>query len=152
MKKLILSVVAIGLLAGCSGSGSVSSLNPFRRAPQPEEGLVTATRVPDGRELIASITDLKAEPTRNGLILRALGEAPVQGYFDVELSETNNGLPDETGTLTFEFRGKPPVYPLAANTQRSREITAGVYISEITLKNVRALRVVAAQNQITIRN
>lgn len=152
MKSIILSVATISLLASCSGSGSVSSLNPFSRAPAPEETLVTATRVPDGRELIATLTELRAEPTRNGIILRALGKAAVQGYYDVELSETNNGLPDETGTLTFEFRGKPPALPLAANTERSREIVAGVFISQINLKSVKALRVVAAQNQITIRN
>lgn len=152
MKNIILSVATIGLLASCSGSGSVSSLNPFRRAPAPEESLVTSTRAPDGRELIATITELRAEPTRNGIILRAHGKAPVQGFYFVELSETNRGFPDETGTLTFELRGRPPETPLAANTDRSRDIMAGVFISNLELKSVRALRVVAAQNQITIRN
>ncbi len=152
MKNIILTVATIGLLASCSGSGSVSSLNPFRRAPAPEETVVTARRAPDGRELIATITELRAEPTRNGIILRAHGKTPVQGYFSVELTETNRGFPDETGTLTFELRGKPPALPLAANTERSRDIMAGVFISQINLKSVKALRVVAAQNQITIRN
>lgn len=152
MKNIILSVTTIGLLSSCSGIGSVSSLNPFRRSPQPEEALITATRAPDGRELIATVAELRAEPTRNGVILRAHGKTDVQGYYDVELSETNNGLPDATGTLTFELRGKPPQFPLAANTDRSRDIVAGVFISQITLKSVKALRVVAAQNQITIRN
>lgn len=153
MKNIVLSVAAVALLAGCSAFGSVSSLNPFRRAaPPPEEGLITATRAPDGRELIASVTELRAEPTRNGVILRARGGTAVQGYYDVELSETNNGLPDETGTLTYELRGRAPASPLAANTARSREIVAAVYVSQIVLKSVRALRVVAAENQITIRN
>lgn len=152
MKNIILSVATISLLASCSGSGSVSSLNPFRRSPPPEETLVTAERIPDGRELIATVAELRAEPTRNGVILRARGKTDVQGYYDVELSETNNGLPDENGMLTFELRGKPPQLPLAANTDRSREIVAGVFISRIVLKRVKSLRVVAARNQITIRN
>lgn len=152
MKNIILSVATISVLASCSGSGSVSSLNPFRRSPPPEESLVTATRAPDGRELIATVAELRAEPTRNGIILRAHGKTNVQGYYDVELRETNNGLPDENGMLTFELRGKPPQFPLAANTDRSRDIVAGVFISQIVLKSVRSLRVVAAQNQITIRN
>lgn len=151
MKKIILSIATISLLANCSGSGSVSSLNPFQREPRPEEALVTTTRIPDGRELIATVTELRAEPTRNGVILRAQGKTNVQGYYDVELSETNGGLPDETGMLTFELRGKPPQFPLAANTDRSRDIVAGTFVSQITLKSVRSLRVVAAQNQITIR-
>lgn len=152
MKNTILSVVIIGLLASCSGSGSVSSLNPFRRAPAPEETLVTAARAADGRELIATITELRAEPTRNGIILRALGKTPVQGFYEVVLSETNRGFPDATGTLTFELRGRAPELPLVANTDRSRDIMAGVFLSNVELKSVKALRVVAAQNQITIRN
>jgi hypothetical protein len=153
LKKVILSLAGAVFLAGCSGggSGSASSLNPFARAPQPEQTLATRNIAPDGRELIASVAELRAEPTRNGVILRARGVAQELGYYDVELAETNSGNPDENGVLTFELRGRPPVLPEPTTTERSREFLAATFISNITLKSVKALRVIAAQNQITIR-
>lgn len=169
MKTLVLACLVVAILGGCSGSGSrgsgsagsdgssassfsLSSFNPFRRQ-QEEDSVATANQLAeDGTQLLQTVTEVKAEPTRTGIILRAVSVNSVQGFYDVELAETNNGFADETGTLTFELRGKPPILPLSTPTVRSRELIAGTYISSIELKKIKALRVIAAENQITLRN
>jgi hypothetical protein len=171
MKTLVLAIMAVTLLNGCSGSGSrgsgsngsgsngssagsfsLSSFKPFRKQ-QEQDAVVTANPLAeDGTQLLQTVAELKAEPTRTGIILRAVSVNSIQGFYDVELAETNAGFPDETGMLTFELRGRPPLLPLATPTARSKEVVAATYISGIELRKIKALRVIAAQNQITIRN
>jgi hypothetical protein len=167
MKTLVLTCAVLTLVAGCSGSGnsgsagsggssassfSLTSFNPFRR--QQERDVVTVSNpvAADGTQLLETVAELKAEPTRTGIILRAHSVNSIQGFYDVELAETNNGFPDATGTLTFELRGKPPLLAIGTPTERSKKIVAAAYISGIELRKIKALRVIAAQNQITIRN
>jgi hypothetical protein len=134
---------ALGLVAGCGGR-----LNPFKWFQrQPKVAVEAAPETADPRGLMARLLEVKIEETTSGVLLRATGLAPMQGYYDAELV----GLPlDESGVKTFEFRVSPPETPTGPGSERTRQITAAVAITPYQLGLARSIRVVAAENAMTI--
>ncbi len=146
------------LLAGCSGGGSLGSLNPFNwfkntgNASQSGAALTLAPRrgytaVTDTRPLIDQITGLSIDKTASGAIIRATGLAPAQGYHSADLVLVSA----ISGELTYEFRTRAPGTVLRIGSERLREIIAGTHLSQSQLRGVRRIRVVAAQNSRTAR-
>ncbi|PCH93039.1 MAG: hypothetical protein COB84_09905, partial [Rhodobacteraceae bacterium] len=113
--------------------------------------LETLTVAPDTRGFVPVVKDVKIKRFRGGALVEARGLVGTVGYFDVGLAPVNDGLPDENGVITYEFRGNKPASGHVAVTQRSKEVYAGASISNIRLAKTRSIRVIAAQNQVTAR-
>lgn len=147
----ILFVVAV-LLQGCSGF-SESGANPanwFSSTPsttlEPEDGY--EREFVDTRALIADITELHVEQTLGGVIVRAVGLPPTQGYWDASLVPVN-ATDTSSSRLVFDFRVRPPLSPGAVGTARSREVEVGTFLSNDQLEGVRQVVVTAARNSRT---
>jgi len=149
-KTLTLFVTAIAL-SGC-GSGD-SSLNPFSWFSQeePVERLddVEIAPVIEDRPLVQSVVSVATERLPGGIIVRATGLPPVQGWFDAQLVR-EGGATAGTGVIVYSFRARAPEEQTRVSTQQSRELVAGAYLSDIELAGVSSIRVLAASNARTI--
>ncbi len=144
---LLASLAALMLLTSCG-----SRLNPFNwfgpreareRTVSADGGLPEILR--DQRLLVEQVTRVVLEPMPGGVILRATGLPPTQGYWDAELV----ALPiNEDGVLAFEFRIFPPVTEAAVSTQVSREVVVATFVSDIKLAQVTGLVVLGETNQV----
>jgi hypothetical protein len=150
-------VMALALTAGCGGSGSGGSgLNPFgwfsgprdnRVALEPEGGFATFE---DTRPMVAQVTQTRFEPVVGGGVVHAVGLPPTQGYWDGELVEVSAD-PPEDGVLVLEFRIRPPLDAARSSVPRSREVAVAAYLSNPRLLPLREIRIVGAQNSISVR-
>ncbi len=157
MKSPLVATLMLSLaLAGCGGFGS-SRLNPlnwFGKSRQAE----AVTLAPEGgygvsasdrRVLVDQVTSLEIRRTPEGAIISAAGLPRTQGWWDAELVAENNGLP-VGGTMTYRFVVGEPVPGTAVAsrvlTPESREVTAGAFISNIKLQDVRRIVVTGAGN------
>ncbi|HLQ18138.1 MAG TPA: hypothetical protein VK146_04090 [Tabrizicola sp.] len=140
-----LVVLGLGLtLAGCGGLRE-SRLNPFNwfRRSEPRETIVLPGEETDPRGLVETVLSMNVEPIPGGAVVRARGLTPTQGWWNPELVGRDV---DENGVLVYEFRLLPPTGQTDVNTQRSREIDAAIYISDVKLANVREIVVQGATN------
>ena len=141
MKRVLILGTILGLtLAGC-GKSNLNSLLWFK----PRKGAEVQAYTPpvDPRGLIDKVISLQIEPIRTGVLVRATGLPPSQGFWDAALVP----LPDDgSGHLVFEFRIFPPVVATAAGTPPSREITAAVSVTKFHLEGVTSIEVKGAQN------
>lgn len=140
-------------LTACSGGsfGSGGRLNPLnwfggnsgaeRRASlEPRRGYA-ATR--EYRPLVDQITDLTVERTPTGVIITATALPPTQGWFNAELVRVQQ---DSTDEAVFEFRVEPPLGTKPVGPARSREITAGAFLSDQDVAGLGTIRVIGARN------
>ncbi|NBZ87708.1 hypothetical protein [Stagnihabitans tardus] len=134
------------MLASCGGR-----LNPFNwfRRRKPEVVDQTGFTAPeDPRGLMERVTSVKVEETSTGVILRATGLAPAQGYHDAELV----GLPlDAEGVKVFEFRVTEPLTATGPGPERSRTITVAAALSFYQLDQIAEIQVRAATNAVVVR-
>lgn len=145
---LIAALCATLALGGCSSIGK-SRLNPFNWFGGSEETMVTPAgeKPADGRLLVAQVVDMKLEKMPGGVIVRATGLPPTQGYWEAELV----ARPVEDGTIIYDFRVFPPIAQNPVSTQQSREITVGAYLSNVKLDTIRQITVQGASNARTSR-
>ncbi len=102
----------------------------------------------DPRPLIETVESADIVPTQSGVVLRATGIAPVQGYWEGALVREEMGDPS---VLAFAFRAAQPTGPTRISTQRSREITVARTLSPSDLAGIREIRVVGAATGRVIR-
>ena len=149
-KIILLSGVTLAL-AGC---GSGASLNPFSWFSQEEavEQLddVEIARVYDDRPLVQSVETVVVERLPGGVIIRATGLPPMQGWFDAQLVR-EGGAAAGTGVAVYSFRARPPEEPTRVSTQQSRELIAATFLSDIELEGISSVRVLAASNARSVR-
>jgi hypothetical protein len=147
-RRAALLALGGGLLAGCD------SLNPFggRRAASPEPAPVTGPPIgtvaglpvmPDGTILVPAVRSASADRGRQGVILRAEGVAPMQGFHSPELRTVARGA---DGIETVELRAMPPLGPEPVGPERTRLLPAGRFYSNRELQEIRGFRVVAGGN------
>lgn len=114
-------------------------------APQSVPSLVDEsrrTRVVDARGLVETVDSLTIERTPTGAIVRAVGTAETQGFYNAQL--VNTGV--SNGVLTLQFRAAAPAGLAPAGAARSRQITTAYVIDMTTLAAVQTVRIEAAQN------
>jgi hypothetical protein len=133
------------LLSGCGGFNA-SSLNPFTWFGSSDETAPIAIPIRvDDRPLVAQVTELAVEPMRGGAIVRAVGLPPTQGWWDAQLIPENRFEP-ENGELSFRFVLAPPPGPRPQGAPVTREVSAGIFVSDFKLANTRRITVTGADN------
>ena len=156
MRTPLLAVLSVALLVGACGSVRDSRLNPFNWFGRSEEqqvatGAAAAVEPGDPRPLVEQVLEMRVEPIPAGAIVHAVGLPPRQGYWKADLVAENDGKPDDQGVLLLSFRAYQPLEATPQGTQPSREITAGLFLSNQDLATVRTIIVRGAQNQRTSR-
>lgn len=171
MKKIFITVITLGFVAGCSGFGSLSgsagssagsstgssggsstggsSGGFFKKRAEKETILEQRIAKEETRILIPVVNEVQIDAFSGGVLIKAKGTLDRQGYSNVDLVALNKGLPDENGVVTYEFKGDRPDVIKNGPTPRSNEVYAGASITAIRLAKVKSIRVIAAQNQIT---
>jgi hypothetical protein len=155
MRRTIVVMAMLTVLSGCGGSGG-SSLNPlnwFGDSSNAPDTLVSVEQVlfTDSRPLIPEVTRVEVDQTPGGIILRAVGLPPTEGFWDGELIVENANPEPVDGVLSFQFRIQQPPFTSTPGTPRSREIVVGRFITLQQLEGVTTLRVVAERNERTVR-
>jgi hypothetical protein len=146
----ILALVALTGLAGCGGG---LNLNPFTWFGDGEDEVRRLEAVDLGasaetRPLVVQVTSLVVERVPGGIIVRATGLPPTQGYFDAGL--TLEG-PVDGGVLPLAFRASPPPEPQAVSTVASREIVVGYYLADRELDGATRISVRGGRNALVAR-
>ena len=144
---LVATLCATLALGACSTIGG-SRLNPFNWFGGSEETVVLVAEKPaDKRLLVTQVTDLTLEKMPGGVIVRATGLPPTQGYWEAELV----ARPIEDGTIIYDFRVFPPITAQIASTTRSREVTVAAYLSNVKLDSIRQITVQGSVSARTTR-
>lgn len=148
MRNGLFLLVAAGIAAGCSMQipgfvGREGGGGDFYRLggePPPEPRTV-------------ALRQAEVERALHGVILRVTGEAPTQGYYSATLRPIGDGAPDAAGILSFELIAYPPAEPQAVGPARTRVLTAGLFMPERALKDLRGFRVTGggAVHTVTLR-
>lgn len=147
-------VTALALVAALSACGSLGSsrLNPLtwfgggREEPLtlvPEGGYAV---VEDNRALVERVAEIAVERMPGGAIVRAVGIAPTQGWWDAELVAENGGVPVD-GVLAYRFVIAEPAEAQRVSSEASRRITAAVVLTDRALAGVRQIVVRGQTNQ-----
>ncbi|WP_124112690.1 hypothetical protein [Palleronia sp. THAF1] len=147
--------IALVLALGVAGCGRLadSRLNPLNLFRSSEEVTVAPTIVEgaelaDSRGLIDQILTLDVAQTTGGAIIRATGVAARQGNWDGDLVP----VPTETpGRLTLAFVAQEAPGPTPVSTQRSREVTVAIRLTERELAGIRDITVTGARNARAVR-
>lgn len=159
LRNAVLTLAGALLLAGCSfGFGGLPASEP-NVDPEPvvrdeESGLLTGlfTRTP--RDLPDAVPlpvrEATFERAYGGAILRVTGVAPTQGFFNAALVAENDGDLDAGGVMTVAFVAVPPETLEQVGPERTRLLMSGAYLSDLELRNVRAIRLVAGPTVTTL--
>ena len=167
--RIILTTALVSALAlpGCGGSSGGSAYNPLnwfgksrnetvaheaKNALMPKKsGLRREQAAPEG-VAVAQILALAIEPAAGGAILRVTGLAPTLGAYDVRLvPEFDLEIDGPLQTLQYSLKTEYSTRSRPAAPQRSRELTAAVFLSDEDLKGVREIRVSGAENARSVR-
>lgn len=160
-------------LAGCSGfrdSGANpanwfgSSQSAPRAAPAdaeagavnpliPEDGDSIFARKPEAETYagtpIYTVKNLTVEPSAGGAIVKATGVSLRQGAYDVRLWPENDGEP-VNGVLTYTMRAIQRA-DTPQGPERTRRVSAGQFVSDQTLTQVRSVHVLGRTTTATTR-
>lgn len=134
MKRPVAALCLVLVTLSLADCGRIrdSRLNPFNWFGRSHAAATTATLNPneaaDGRQLIREVTDLTLEPMPTGVIVRATGLPPTQGWWKAELVVENHGLPVD-GVISYRFLVFQPPGATPASTTQSRVITAAAFLS-----------------------
>ena len=167
--RIILTTALVSALAlpGCGGSSGGSDYNPLNWfgksrnetvAPEAKNALIPKKSglrreqaAPEG-VAVAQILALAIEPAAGGAILRVTGLSPTLGAYDVRLvPEFDLEIDGPLQTLEYSLKTEYSTRSRPAAPQRSRELTAAVFLSDEDLEGVREIRVSGAENARSVR-
>ena len=149
MKRPVAALCLVLVTLSLADCGRIrdSRLNPFNWFGRAQATATTTTLAPneaaDGRQLIREVTDLTLEKMPTGVIVRATGLPPTQGYWEAELVPQPL---DESGRLVLDFRVFPPIEAMRAGTPPSREVVVALYLSNYKLDSIREIVVQGETN------
>lgn len=144
-----LALALILPLAACGGRGEEAA-----QEPQQERSFLAQLfgrdrdRGPVEQPLVAQVLSVNVDTLPGGVVVRAVGLPPQQGYWDANLVQVAT---DNPAVIALEFRLTPPERSTRSSTQRSREVLAGTRLSRQDLAGVREIRVIAVGNTISRR-
>ncbi|WP_435259434.1 hypothetical protein ACSBLW_06595 [Thioclava sp. FR2] len=142
-RSLSVALIALMLLVNC-GFVRDSKLNPFNWFGRSEPAEKVVIEKPkDPRYLVADVVSMNIETYSGGIIVRAKGITPTQGWWDAELVELEQ---DDPSHLVLEFRLLPPLTEADVNTPRSREIVVAKTVSPQRLGYITKITVQGANN------
>ena len=98
--------------------------------------------------LVPQVISVNLERLPGGVILRTVGLPPQQGYWDANLVELPS---DDAGVLVLGFFLTPPDRATRVSTQQSREVLAGIRLSDQDIAGIREIRVISATNSLSRR-
>lgn len=134
-----LVLIALLPLAGCGQNVDVWAPKTwFGYGDTPEDTQVAPDESQDPRPLVDSVASASIEQANGGVIVRATGLPPTQGWWLAELMP----MPIENGELVLDFRISQPFDQQATGTPRSRQVTVAYTISRFTLEREGITRVV----------
>lgn len=146
--RLVLMAVLLGLLAGCEAIGE-SRFNPVNwGGTSAPESLIPANTVVvvDDRPLVDQVTELVVERAPGGVIVRATGLPPTQGFWAGDLVPVGGDeVPD--GVLALEFKVLPPTETRPAAAPQTREIVVAEFLSDQSVRQFSRITVIGARNQ-----
>ena len=167
--RIILTTALVSALAlpGCGGGSGGSAYNPLNWfgksrnatvAPEAKNALIPQKSglrreraAPEG-VTVAQILALAIEPAAGGAILRVTGLSPTLGAYDVRLvPEFDLEIDGPLQTLEYSLKTEYSTRSRPAAPQRSRELTAAVFLSDEDLEGVREIRVSGTENARSIR-
>ncbi|MGB1234982.1 MAG: hypothetical protein ACPG5U_04545 [Planktomarina sp.] len=159
MRRFVLSIVALTFVSGCSSISS-SSLNPgnwFGGAEPAKAGAITEVPsiIPagksvqittvEGRELMEQLASVEVRDVSGGVLVTAQGRTSRAGAYNLQL--VNEGVNGTTLALAFRVQ-----YPAQAAAGGSQLVTVAQFLSEKTLRGIRAIQVRGANGNITRQN
>lgn len=147
MVRIIAAASAFLLLTGCGiGSSAFNPLNWFRSGGEETEALVPANALErrDTRPLAEEVTAIAIDRVPGGAILRARARVAATGWWGADLAAE----PERSGqgVLAFSFRALPSDVAVPQYAPASRQLVAGVYLSDEELLGVRQIRVISRTN------
>lgn len=149
MRRGPICLLALAALSGCSFEmpsflgREGSQTGTYTLGDDAPEGAYDPVAVP--------VSSAVAERALHGVILRAESITPTQGYYAAALDVGEAGPePDASGTLTVRFTALPPTTPQATGAPQTRRLTAALFVQNVTLRDVRAFRVVGSPNSVTV--
>lgn len=169
-KPLTVLLVASLLLAGCGGwrdsrinptnwfgnsrsqpveAAAADDANPL--VPSRRRGVFSRTPRADISVPIATISELRVEPTADGAIVYAAGIATRQGPYQVELRPVTTDEEAENGVMSFSFRVVYPEDATPVGTELSRTVHVAHSLSRQEIRNVRMVRVAGRENLREVR-
>ncbi len=166
MRKTVAGLVVLSLtLAGCSGwrDSRVNPGNWFGNSraearTQSDVAAQTNPLIPEQTSIfqrgkkeevylgtpVDQIVDFSIERTSSGAIVKATGQTLRQGAYDVRLTSDTEGDPVD-GVLTLEMRALQPENT-PQGPEQVRHVTAGYFVSNQDLAQVRTIRVLGDRN------
>lgn len=146
--RIRVALAAALLAAGCTFSIFPDRAGPPEHGAAPPADLVAGIApAPDGSVLLPNVLTLSADRGRLGVILRADGLAPTQGFHSAELRPSAPRGAD--GIETLELRARPPQAPAPVGAQATRVLSVGRFYTNREMREIRGFRVVAGQNALS---
>jgi hypothetical protein len=151
--QIVAGLLVLTVLAGCQSRYNPTNWGWFGGSTgeatlAPRSGYAPDV---DPRPLADQIVSMQVDRLPGGAIVTAVGLPRTQGYWKADLVSTYKTESGKTaakdGVIRLEFRVIPPRGPRPVVNQASREISAGIYLTDQTLRGVRTITVVGAQNQ-----
>ena len=145
--------VLMGLLAtGLSGCDAVPSIGGSQAEPPLDStGDEFEHSSEDVRPRVAEIMSLAVEDVTGGAIVLATALPTTQGWFEPELvSDAPDGRSVD-GVLSYSFRAVPPRETQRQSTQRSRVLTAALFVPDARLAGVRRIQVNGVLNSRSVQ-
>ncbi len=157
--NVVATLAGVGLLAGCTFAlwdrpPAELTADSAEVVREEQGNLITGLFTRQPRDLPDAVpVPMRAaalERGYGGVILRVTGVAPTQGFFDATLLVANEGAPDAAGVMTVRLVAVPPDRPEAVGPERTRLLLAGGFVQDLELRGIRAIRVVSAQDTVTL--
>ncbi|MDV7141592.1 hypothetical protein R3X27_02745 [Tropicimonas sp. TH_r6] len=153
--QIVAGLLAVLVLAGCQSRYNPGNWGWFSNSTG-EPSLAPNKGYPidaDPRPLVSQVVSMQVDQVPGGAVVTAVGLPPRQGYWGADLISTYKSeagrIAPKDGVIQLEFRVVPPKRQTNAVNQASRELSAGAFISDQSLRGVRQIRVIGQNNQRT---
>src|SRR4051794_35753979 len=143
MGKGLTLLAAAGLVAGCS----MEVPNFVGREGTAGNSFYSLRGTQEPDPVAMPMRSATIEPALYDVILRVEGEAPTWGYHSASLRPLSD-RPDAAGIMSFQFIGIPPSGTEPTGAPRTREISAAIFVPDLSLKKLRGLRVTGVGQQV----